>query len=99
MEHCKTIVVNELPYSLLTRAKGCGLTMPEVAIQWAIANKAVTSVLVGARNTKELKANVKAVENPLPDDTVEKLNRATKRLMEKMSPGFDYDESKKNDRT
>jgi len=176
MEHCKTIVVNELPYSLLTRAieydvlpfcqnhhvgiigymtmlqgiltdlyptlndvpswqrrtrhfnskhnnlarhgeegfeeetnetlnairtilKGCGLTMPEVAIQWAIANKAVTSVLVGARNTKELEANVKAVENPLPDDTVEKLNRATKRLMEKMGPGFDYYESKKNDRT
>ncbi len=90
---------NDALNAIRTILKGCGLTMAEVAIGWAIANKAVMSVLVGARNTRELDANVRAVENPLPDGIVEKLNSATKPLMGKMGPGFDYYESKKNDRT
>ena len=76
-----------------------GMTMPEIAVKWAIANKAVTCVLVGARNVKELEANVKAAAEPLPRETAEELNKATDALLAKLGPGFDYYESRANDRT
>lgn len=76
-----------------------GMTMPEIAVKWAVANKTLTCVLVGARNIKELEANVKAVAEPLPGEIVEKLNKATDALLAKLGPGFDYYESTVDDRT
>lgn len=76
-----------------------GMTMPEIAVKWAVANKALTCVLVGARNIKELEANVKAVAEPLPGEIVEKLNKATDALLARLGPGFDYYENTADDRT
>ena len=80
-------------------ARDCGMTMPEVAIKWAIANPAITCVLAGSRNVKELRANVKAVEEPLPKEAVAKLNLVTDKLKQKLGPSFDYYETSSNDRT
>ncbi len=80
-------------------AKECGMTMVEVAVKWAVANKAVTCALVGARNRTELEANVRAVSEPLAPEIVEKLNAVTAPVMEALGPGFDYYESVENDRT
>jgi aryl-alcohol dehydrogenase-like predicted oxidoreductase len=77
----------------------CGMTMPEIAVKWAIANNAITCALVGARNVRELEANVKAVSDPLAKEVVERLNIATNAIKEKLGPGFDYYESISNDRT
>lgn len=79
--------------------KGLGMKMPDVATRWAIANKAVSCALVGARNVEELKENAKAADDPLPDDAVQKLDQSTSKLLEKLGSGFDYYESKANDRT
>ena len=77
----------------------CKMTMPEIAIKWAVANKNIACSLVGARNAKELKANVKAAEEPLPQEIVDSLNKVTQPLLNKLGPSFDYYESEKNNRT
>lgn len=40
-----------------------GQTMAEMALSWALRDKRVTSLIVGARNLKQLKDNLKALEN------------------------------------
>ena len=82
-----------------TIAKDCGMTMPEVAVKWAIANEAITCALIGARNAKELEANVKATTEPLSNEIIEKLNAVTNPLKNKLGLSFDYYESTANDRT
>jgi aryl-alcohol dehydrogenase-like predicted oxidoreductase len=80
-------------------AQDCGMTMPEMAVQWAVANNAITCALVGARNVGELEANAKAVSDPLAKELTERLNIATNAVKEKLGPSFDYYESTANDRT
>ncbi|MBN1864305.1 MAG: aldo/keto reductase [Victivallales bacterium] len=77
----------------------CGLSMPALAIKWAVANPAITCALVGARSIAELEDNIEFVRRPIPRDIYEKLDVATRPLMEKMGLGFDYYESIENDRT
>jgi len=77
----------------------CGLTMPEIAVKWAIANHAITCALVGARNVTELEANVKAVAEPLPNEVVVQLNKVTDAVTKKLGRSFDYYESAANNRT
>jgi aryl-alcohol dehydrogenase-like predicted oxidoreductase len=76
-----------------------GLTMPELALKWAFAGQGITSSLCGSRNIKELQMNVKAASDPLAQETVDELNRATQPLLEKLGPSFDYYENPTNDRT
>lgn len=76
-----------------------GRPMYEIAIQWAIQQRAMTSVLVGARNEGELQANVAAASERMPAELYEKLNVVTMPLLVKMGNGFDYYESVENDRT
>lgn len=90
---------NEALAGIREIARDCGMTMPEIAIKWAIANPAITCVLAGSRNVKELKANVEAVEKPLPKEAVEKLNLVTDKLKHKLGTSFDYYETAANDRT
>lgn len=75
------------------------MTMPELALKWAFAGKGITSSLCGSRNIKELQMNIKAASEPLAQDIVEELNRATQPLLEKLGPSFDYYENPANDRT
>ncbi len=52
-----------------------GISCSDLCISWILSNKAVSTVLVGCRNTAQLKANVKAIETKLPDDLVASLNK------------------------
>jgi myo-inositol catabolism protein IolS len=90
---------NEALTLIRSIAKDYGMTMPEIAIKWAIANKAITCVLAGSRSVKELEENVKAAEKPLPQEAVKRLNEATDSLKKKLGPSFDYYETAVNDRT
>ncbi len=80
-------------------AEECGMTMPEIALKWALSGDGISCSLVGARNINELEANVKAALKPLPGDIIEELNIATEPLMEKLGRSFDYYGSTANDRT
>ena len=80
-------------------AREIGLTMPQLALKWTLANKKVSCVLVGARNAKELEDNVRSACEPLPEKVVQTLAEITRPLRDKMGPSFDYYESSENDRT
>ena len=80
-------------------AKENGLTMPQIALKWAITNKEISCTLAGARNKTELKDNVNSVKEPLVKDVVEKLNKVTDNLKDKLGKSFDYYETVSNDRT
>jgi aryl-alcohol dehydrogenase-like predicted oxidoreductase len=76
-----------------------GMTLPEIAVRWAIAGDGITSTLVGARNVAELEANVRAASAPLDPDVVARLNAASEPLLRKLGPSFDYYEHTDHDRT
>jgi aryl-alcohol dehydrogenase-like predicted oxidoreductase len=55
---------------LLRIAKQHGVSAARVALAWVLANEAVTSVIIGARNLKQLDDNIAAVDLELtPDDS------------------------------
>ena len=85
--------------SIRQLCKETGLTMPEMAVKWILANPALTCTLVGSRNIQELEANVKAIQEPLPKDIKADIDRITLPVMEKLGNHFDYYESAENDRT
>jgi aryl-alcohol dehydrogenase-like predicted oxidoreductase len=76
-----------------------GLTMPQIAVKWALANPRITCALVGARNVAELEDDVQAAATPLPAEIVERLNVVTRPVLDRLGKGFDYYESPANDRT
>ena len=80
-------------------ARDSGITVPDLAVKWAIAQVGITCSLVGTRSVQRLETNVRATEEPLPAEIIEKLNTVTGPLKEKMGPSFDYFESTANDRT
>jgi myo-inositol catabolism protein IolS len=80
-------------------ARDAGLSMATVATRWALAQPGLSSALVGARNIKKLEENIQAARGVLEPEILERLNRATEDLKEKMGPHFDYYESKERDRT
>ena len=80
-------------------AAACGMTMPEVAIKWAMGGDGVTCVLAGSRNVAELEANCRAAESPLDAAIVAELTAATDPLLDTLGPSFDYYENPRNDRT
>ena len=80
-------------------ATECGMTMAELAAKWALAGPGITCSLIGARNVRNLEENVRAAADPLPRDFIEKLNRATQPLLDKLGNSFDYYESFESNRT
>jgi aryl-alcohol dehydrogenase-like predicted oxidoreductase len=80
-------------------ARECGITTADIALKWAVAAKGITCALVGTQNLKRLEANVQAVEEPLPDEIIKRLNTLTQALKDKLGPGLDIFESVENDRT
>ena len=47
------------------------------AIQWVLANPAITSPIVGASRPEQLAASVAAVESPVSDDVKQRLDELT----------------------
>ncbi len=90
---------NEALRGIRKICKETGLTMPEIAVKWILANPAITCTLVGSRNIQELEANVKAIQEPLTKDVKTELDRLTLPVMSKLCNHFDYYESAVNDRT
>lgn len=80
-------------------AREAGMSVPELALKWALAGDGITCCLVGARTAAELEANVRAAAEPLEASLIEQLQTATQPLLDALGPSFDYYESPSNDRT
>ena len=100
--HTQTGAEQELQAALDGIRKICdesGLPMTRVALGWAVAKSGITCVLAGARNVRQLEANVEAVSEPLPADMVKELDEITEPLKQRLGPSFDYYEDPENDRS
>jgi len=59
-------------------AKETGKTIPQVALNWVLQRPTVSTVIVGARNEEQLRANLSAVGWNLTAEQVAKLDEASK---------------------
>jgi aryl-alcohol dehydrogenase-like predicted oxidoreductase len=59
-----------------------GVTVPQVALAWILANDAVTSVIIGARKISQLDDNLKSVDLTLSADDLMALDDASKLVPE-----------------
>jgi aryl-alcohol dehydrogenase-like predicted oxidoreductase len=55
-------------------AKAHGVTVPQIALAWILANGAVTSVIIGARKLSQLEDNLKAIDVALTADDMKALD-------------------------
>ena len=58
-------------------AQSAGVSMATMAVQWVLANPAITSPIVGASRPDQLKDSVAAVDAPLDPDIKSKLDEMT----------------------
>jgi aryl-alcohol dehydrogenase-like predicted oxidoreductase len=64
---------------VLTRiAQAHGVTVPQIALAWILANPAVTSVIIGARKTAQLDDNLKSVDVALTADDMTSLDEVSR---------------------
>lgn len=80
-------------------AKECGYTTADIALKWAVAAQGLTCALVGTQNLHRLENNVKILEPPLSQELIDRLNRMSQPLKEKLGPGLDIFDSLEHDRT
>jgi aryl-alcohol dehydrogenase-like predicted oxidoreductase len=59
-------------------AKAHGVTVPQIALAWILANDAVTSVIIGARKIAQLDDNLKAVDVTLTPDDLKALDEVSR---------------------
>jgi aryl-alcohol dehydrogenase-like predicted oxidoreductase len=58
-------------------AQETGKTVPQVALNWLLQRPTVSTVIIGARNEKQLRDNLGAVGWNLTNDQVKKLDQAS----------------------
>jgi aryl-alcohol dehydrogenase-like predicted oxidoreductase len=55
-----------------------GVSVAQIALAWILANRAVTSVIIGARKPSQLEDNLKAIDVKLSADDLKALDEASK---------------------
>ncbi len=60
-------------------AKETGKTVPQIALNWLLRRPTVSTLVIGARNEQQLKANLGAVGWKLTDEQIAKLDKASAR--------------------
>jgi aryl-alcohol dehydrogenase-like predicted oxidoreductase len=58
-------------------AKETGKTIPQIALNWVLARPTVSTLVIGARNEEQLKANLGAVGWKLSAEQIAKLDAAS----------------------
>ena len=65
------------------------LPMGTLALKWLLAQPAVVSVLVGARNARQAKENIDAVRSDVPKEALQSATEATEALKDSMGLNLD----------
>jgi len=66
-----------------------GIGMSQIALAWLLTRPGVASVIAGARNPEQVRANAGAADVDLPAATVDKLTRETEELKQMMGTNPD----------
>jgi len=75
--------------SLRAICQELGLPMAQVALAWLLSRPGVCSVLAGARNARQARANAAAGDLELPADALDRLTAATEALKQRLGPNPD----------
>ncbi len=70
-------------------AEGAGIPMAQLAIAWLLHQEGVTSVIAGARNPQQVRANAAAASVELSDDILAELDRITQPLKDHFGTNVD----------
>jgi len=70
-------------------SEGTGAPMNHLALAWLLAQRGVASVIAGARNAEQARANAAAAELDLDAGVIEELTKATEALKRKLGPNAD----------
>ena len=54
-----------------------GAKPAQAALRWILSRPAITAVIVGSRNARQLEENLKTVDLELDDDNLQKLNEVS----------------------
>jgi aryl-alcohol dehydrogenase-like predicted oxidoreductase len=65
-------------------AERAGRSLIHLAIRWVIHQSSVTSVLVGARNTRQAESNAQALDGAIPDSVFDELTAISDGLMQRI---------------
>ena len=66
-------------------AKETGQTVPQIALNWLLRRPTVSTVIIGARNEEQLRANLAAVGWELTPEQVARLDKASE-----VQPAYPY---------
>ena len=67
---------------VITIAAAHGVTVPQIALAWILANEAVTSVIIGARKIAQLDDNLKSIDVTLTAEELKQLDEVSKLTVE-----------------
>jgi len=74
-------------------AKEINIPMANISLAWLLAQRGVISIIVGARDPKQVRENVQAADLKLSSDVVTKLTEITEELKQKLGPNADMYQS------
>jgi aryl-alcohol dehydrogenase-like predicted oxidoreductase len=64
--------------ALVAVGEECGRSAAQVALAWLMARPGIASVIIGARNERQLSDNLAALELELTDDQMDRIERASR---------------------
>ena len=79
-------------------AAGLNRHMADVSLAWALQQPGIVSVIAGASHPDQLTRNLKSLESPLSDESIQALNNATAELMTALGPNPDMWDAGENAR-
>jgi len=85
---CESLVFDAL-HRIRAAAEDVGAPMATVAIGWVMAQPGVSSVIVGARDPKQVERNAEAADRALPEEVLAQLNEIADPIKTALGPNPD----------
>jgi aryl-alcohol dehydrogenase-like predicted oxidoreductase len=79
-------------------SKDMGVSVAQLSVAWVLANPRISSALIGSRNEAELEDNIRAVELKLDAGVLDRINRVSQAVLDKLGNNPDYYENSKESR-
>ena len=74
-------------------AEGINIPMAKISLAWLLTQRGIISVIVGARNSEQIRQNARAADVELSSDIITKLTSITEELKQKLGPNPDMYQS------
>jgi aryl-alcohol dehydrogenase-like predicted oxidoreductase len=75
-----------------------GVSVAQLSVAWVLANPRISCALIGSRNGAELEDNIRATELELNAGVLERIDRVSRTVLDKLGNNPDYYENSKESR-